>query len=82
MKILYGIQTTGNGHLSRAREIIPYLLNRLQVDVILSGPKNQLRIDFPIQKHYRGFTFYYRRKGPSIGGKRFLKITLFNLLLM
>jgi len=25
LKILYAIQGTGNGHLSRAREIIPYL---------------------------------------------------------
>ncbi|MGB1020995.1 MAG: glycosyltransferase family protein [Flavobacteriaceae bacterium] len=63
MKILYGIQSTGNGHLSRAKEIIPHLLKRVQVDVVLSGPKNQLRIDFPIQEHYSGFTFYYNKNG-------------------
>ena len=27
MKILYAIQGTGNGHVSRAREIIPILKN-------------------------------------------------------
>ena len=81
MKILYGIQTTGNGHLSRAREIIPYLLNRLQVDVILSGPKNQLRIDFPIQKHYRGFTFYYRRKGAINWWKTLFKNNPFQFII-
>ena len=34
MKILYAIQGTGNGHLSRAKEIIPALMNRAQVDIL------------------------------------------------
>lgn len=77
MKILYGIQSTGNGHLSRAKEIIPHLLNRVQVEVVLSGPKNQLRIDFPVTKHYRGFTFYYRKQGNINWWKTVFKNNLF-----
>ena len=37
MKILYGIQGTGNGHLSRAEEIVPILKKMAHVDVLISG---------------------------------------------
>ena len=37
MKILYAIQGTGNGHLSRAREFIPALAARTSMDVLISG---------------------------------------------
>ena len=32
MKILYAIQGTGNGHLSRAKDVFPALQNRADVD--------------------------------------------------
>ncbi len=39
MRILYGVQTTGNGHLVRSTPIIRQLRERgHQVDVLLSGP--------------------------------------------
>lgn len=38
MRILYGIQGTGNGHLARARALVPALLDRdLHVDFVFSG---------------------------------------------
>lgn len=38
MRILYGIQGTGNGHLARARALVPALLHRkLDVDFVFSG---------------------------------------------
>ncbi|MGL5401221.1 MAG: glycosyltransferase family protein, partial [Plesiomonas shigelloides] len=38
MKLLYGIQGTGNGHLSRARELVPALRAQgIRVDVLCSG---------------------------------------------
>ena len=37
MKILYAVQATGNGHISRAAEIIPLLQTYGSVDVMLSG---------------------------------------------
>ena len=63
MKILYTIQTTGNGHLSRARKLIPEFSKHIQVDVITSGPKNDFPLDHPITKHYIGLTLYYQKNG-------------------
>ena len=37
MKILYAIQGTGNGHLSRAIDVIPDLKKIVKVDVFVSG---------------------------------------------
>lgn len=42
MKILYGIQTTGNGHIVRAREMIPVLRSLgCKVETILSGDSSK-----------------------------------------
>ena len=37
MKILYGIQGTGNGHISKAETIYPILKQYGEVDVMVSG---------------------------------------------
>ena len=37
MKILYGIQGTGNGHISRSREVLKYLCKEAEVDILVSG---------------------------------------------
>ena len=64
MKILYAIQTTGNGHITRAKEIISLLNKRVEVDVVFSGPKNKLlNIDNKVIKHYNGLTLFYTDKG-------------------
>lgn len=47
LKILYGIQCTGNGHLSRSKEIIKYLQDNYSdkietIDVCLSGNFSQI----------------------------------------
>ena len=63
MRVLYAIQTTGNGHLSRAKELIPYFERRFQVDVILSGPKTGMAFDLNPIKHYRGLTLFYTKTG-------------------
>jgi uncharacterized protein (TIGR00661 family) len=59
MKILYAIQSTGNGHLSRAMEILPALKRKADVDILVSGP--DFKLDFPYYIDYRlkgfGFTF-------------------------
>ncbi len=61
MKILYGVQTTGNGHISRSREIIRELKNLgHDVQVILSG-HNPYRLEevavFKPATIFRGLTF-------------------------
>jgi uncharacterized protein (TIGR00661 family) len=63
MKILYAIQGTGNGHLSRAKEIIPALINRAQVDVLVSGTQAEVTIPYPIKYTYNGLSFYFGKNG-------------------
>ncbi len=63
MKVLYAIQSTGNGHISRAKEFIPYLERRFQFDVILSGPKSKVSLDYPVKKHFKGLTLHYSKTG-------------------
>jgi uncharacterized protein (TIGR00661 family) len=60
MKILYGIQCTGNGHLSRSREIIRNLSARDEVervDVCLSGTLSQIDTnDLNVRYKFDGLT--------------------------
>ena len=46
MKILYAIQTQGNGHLSRAQKLVPEFIKKARVDILTSGPSN----NFPTYK--------------------------------
>ena len=51
MKIFYAVQATGNGHISRAMELLPYLERYGQVDIFLSGANNSLPGRFgPVSK--------------------------------
>ncbi len=62
MKILYGIQATGNGHITRARELAPALKERgIEVDFLFSGRNKDEFFDmqdFGDYKVFRGLTFY------------------------
>lgn len=62
-RILYAIQGTGNGHVARAREIIPILQEFGELDVVLSGDQSQ--VDLPVKPRYRskGLTFIYNSRG-------------------
>ena len=51
MKILYAIQTTGNGHLARAQSIIPKLREKGDIDIITSRPKNDFLLEVKPLKH-------------------------------
>ena len=63
MKILYAIQTTGNGHLSRAQKLAPEFSKKAKVDILTSGPKNNFpTYKIPI-KHYKGFKFFTSKSG-------------------
>ena len=58
MKILYGIQGTGNGHLSRG-EFIYDLLKKYSdcVDVLISGSNYSLEPSMPVKYRNKGVTF-------------------------
>ncbi len=63
MKILYAIQGTGNGHLSRAREMVPALRQYADVDLLVSGTQSEIKLPWPLAFQYKGFSFCYNRKG-------------------
>ena len=55
MKILYAIQGTGNGHVSRAREIIPILKKYGELDILISGTQADVNLDEEIKYQFKGF---------------------------
>lgn len=63
MNILYAIQGTGNGHLSRANSLIPHLCKKGNVDVLVSGKGHQFNLDHPIKYSVNGLGFYFGQKG-------------------
>lgn len=63
MKILYAIQGTGNGHVSRAREIIPILKKYGQVDILISGTQADVNLDDEIKYRFKGFGFDFGTNG-------------------
>lgn len=63
MKIFYAIQATGNGHISRAIQLHPYLLKHGSVDFFLSGSNASLDIKIPITYHSKGCSLYYSKCG-------------------
>ena len=63
MKILYAVQATGNGHISRAMELLPHLQQYGTVDVFLSGNNSNLQLDAPIKYRSNGLSLYYSCTG-------------------
>lgn len=63
MKILYAIQGTGNGHLSRARDIIPVLQQQGELDILVSGIQADISLPYPVKYKLNGLSFIFGRKG-------------------
>ncbi|MBC8769067.1 glycosyl transferase [Arenibacter sp. BSSL-BM3] len=64
MKVLYAIQGTGNGHLSRARDVIPALQKRgLELDILVSGIQADIHIPNPIKYQLKGLSFIFGKQG-------------------
>ena len=58
MKILYGIQGTGNGHISRGKFIYNLLKKHSnKIDVLISGTNYSLTPSMPIKYFNKGVTF-------------------------
>lgn len=62
-KILYAFQGTGNGHASRAAELIPLLKKYVDLKVLCSGTNRQLELSFPIDFQLKGISFSYNKTG-------------------
>jgi uncharacterized protein (TIGR00661 family) len=63
MKILYAIQGTGNGHISRAREIVPLLQQYGDVDLVISGTQADVKLTQDVRYQLHGFSFVFGKKG-------------------
>lgn len=63
MKILYAIQGTGNGHISRARDIIPILQQKGDLDILISGIQADVDLPYPIKYRFKGLSFIFGKKG-------------------
>jgi len=63
MKILYAIQGTGNGHLSRARDIIPILKENHEVELLISGSQADVSLPYPVKYTFKGLGFIFGQKG-------------------
>lgn len=77
MKILYAIQGTGNGHISRAREIIPLLQKHGEVDILVSGTQADVKLSQPVKYQLHGFSFIFGKKGGVDHFKTWLSMNLF-----
>ncbi len=76
MKILFGIQGTGNGHISRAREIVPLLQHYGEVDLLVSGTEAEVSLTQPLKYKFHGFSFVFGTNG---GVDRWATYKLMNL---
>jgi uncharacterized protein (TIGR00661 family) len=63
MKVLYATQATGNGHLSRAEDIITALGKRVELDVLISGTQSDIPVNFPVKYRLNGFSFVFGKNG-------------------
>ena len=63
MKIFYAVQATGNGHISRATQLFPYLQKYGEVDFFLSGSNASLEATIPVQYRSKGCSLFYSKCG-------------------
>ncbi|KAB2817763.1 glycosyltransferase family protein [Phaeocystidibacter marisrubri] len=62
-KVLYAIQGTGNGHVSRARTLYPSLIKYFDVDFALVGKNSEVELPVPPVWTGRGITMEYSKSG-------------------
>ena len=79
MKILFAIQGTGNGHISRAREIVPLLQQHGEVDLLISGTQADVSLDQPLNYRFHGFSFIFGKKGSVNHWQTYRQMNLFKL---
>ena len=63
MRILYGIQGTGNGHITRSGAIVNELRKQARVDVLVSGIHNEVQLPFEVDYSYKGLGFIFGKNG-------------------
>jgi uncharacterized protein (TIGR00661 family) len=77
MKILYAIQGTGNGHISRAREIVPLLQQYGDLDILISGTQADVKLAQEVKYQLHGFSFIFGKNGGVDHFKTWQRMDLF-----
>ncbi len=80
MKILFAIQGTGNGHLSRARDVYPELVKYGDVDVLISGIQADVDVPFPVKYKMYGLSFMFGKNGGVGIWETAKKLKIFRLI--
>jgi uncharacterized protein (TIGR00661 family) len=80
MKILYGIQGTGNGHVTRSIEIIQELRKHAHVDVLISGEQFEVKLPFEPDYRMKGLYFVFGKSGGIDYWETYKRIKTFRLL--
>lgn len=80
MRILYGIQLNGNGHITRSLELINQLKSKgYDVDVIASGGNYSIELPDYIKK-FKGFSMYFNKSGSINWFKTMLSLNIIKLI--
>jgi uncharacterized protein (TIGR00661 family) len=79
MRILFAIQGTGNGHISRAREIVPLLKQYGELDVLVSGTQADMLLNHPLTYRFHGFSYVFGEKGSVDHWKTYKSMNLSRL---
>lgn len=80
MKILYAIQGTGNGHISRALEIIPLLKRKGNLDLLISGTSFDLQLPYEVKYRLNGLSFVFGKQGGVDIWNTYMKMNSLQLL--
>lgn len=80
MNILYSVQATGNGHLSRAIQLYPFLKEYGNVDFFISGSNVSLKTELPIIGRSKGISLFYKSNG-ALDYKKILQSFSFKILI-
>jgi uncharacterized protein (TIGR00661 family) len=80
VNILFAIQGTGNGHLSRAKDVYPELAKYGNVDVLISGIQADVDFPFPVKYKLYGLSFIFGSHGGVDIWQTAKKLKLFRLL--
>ncbi len=63
MRVLYGIQCTGNGHITRSIDFVNELRKYVEVDVVTSGSHSELQLPFTVKYQLKGLCYYFGKNG-------------------
>ncbi len=78
MKVLYGVQCTGNGHITRSIALIEELRKYVHVDVLTSGSHSEVEFPFEVKYKKKGLTYFFGKSGGFDLWKTLYKNNLFN----